>query len=298
MRGKDEFSEYHPLVNFLFFVLVFGFGCMVSHPVLQLLSLFVAIIYAKKLFSPAVFRSSWHFLLPSAVMIALINPAFQHRGLTILCYLPSGNPLTLESILYGIFSAISFSAIFLWFGILHEVFQSDKFIYLFGKIIPAFSLLLSMALRFLPRFKENFDAIKEAQLDLGLYRGEKKSKRKIKLAFSVFSATVTNALENAIETSDSMKSRGYGLKGRTFYSPYQFTGRDRYALFWLFFCGLILFCASLSGAFSWRWYPSVRGTLFETKNICLEIFYFALLFTPLWIDGREERKWKSLRSKI
>lgn len=33
---------------------------------------------------------------------AAVNPAFSHEGRTILRYLPSGNPLTLESILYGI----------------------------------------------------------------------------------------------------------------------------------------------------------------------------------------------------
>ena len=35
-------------------------------------------------------------------MAALINPAFNHEGATLLTYLPSGNPLTLESILYGL----------------------------------------------------------------------------------------------------------------------------------------------------------------------------------------------------
>lgn len=41
---------------------------------------------------------------------------------------------------------------------------------------------------------------------------------------------VTWALENAIETSDSMRSRGYGLKGRTAFSIYHFTRKDKYVL--------------------------------------------------------------------
>ena len=36
--------------------------------------------------------------------------------------------------------------------------------------------------------------------------------------------------ENAIETSDSMRSRGYGLKGRTAFSIYHFTRKDKYVL--------------------------------------------------------------------
>ena len=35
---------------------------------------------------------------------------------------------------------------------------------------------------------------------------------------------------NAIETSDSMRSRGYGLKGRTAFSIYHFTRKDKYVL--------------------------------------------------------------------
>ena len=42
----------------------------------------------------------------SALLAAVVNPAFVHQGVTILTYLPSGNPLTLESILYGLAAAL------------------------------------------------------------------------------------------------------------------------------------------------------------------------------------------------
>ena len=41
------------------------------------------------------------------------------------------------------------------------------------------------------------------------------------------SVTVTWALENAVVTADSMKSRGYGLPGRTAFARQRFDGRDR-----------------------------------------------------------------------
>ncbi len=46
---------------------------------------------------------------------------------------------------------------------------------------------------------------------------------RIRAGFNMLSILVTWALENAIETSDSMRSRGYGLKGRTAFSIYKFT---------------------------------------------------------------------------
>ena len=36
-------------------------------------------------------------LLPMLLLAAVVNPAFNHEGATLLTYLPSGNPLTLES---------------------------------------------------------------------------------------------------------------------------------------------------------------------------------------------------------
>ena len=43
--------------------------------------------------------------------------------------------------------------------------------------------------------------------------------QRLKNAITILSIMVTWALENAIETADSMKSRGYGLPGRTAAAP-------------------------------------------------------------------------------
>ena len=49
---------------------------------------------------------------------------------------------------------------------------------------------------------------------------------RLRHGLNMLSILVTWALENAIETSDSMRSRGYGLHGRTAFSIYRFTKRD------------------------------------------------------------------------
>ena len=72
---------------------------------------------------------------------------------------------------------------------------------------------------------------------------------------------VTWALENAIETADSMKSRGYGLEGRTAYSIYRFDRRSVNTLILLLLCGGFVLACKLSGALDWRYYPSLRGAL-------------------------------------
>ena len=59
------------------------------------------------------------------------------------------------------------AAVALWFSCLSAVMTSDKFIYLFGRMIPALSLVLSMTLRFVPRFKRQFQAVAQAQRYMG-----------------------------------------------------------------------------------------------------------------------------------
>ena len=51
----------------------------------------------------------------------------------------------------------------LWFSSYNEIMTSDKFVYLFGRVIPALSLVLSMTLRFVPKFKAQMQTVMEAQ---------------------------------------------------------------------------------------------------------------------------------------
>ena len=157
---RDTFSDCHPAVNFAYFALVLAFSMTLMHPVCLLISLTGACCYLARLHGLRELGHSARWLVPMALLAALVNPAFVHQGVhegaTILTYLPSGNPLTLESILYGLAAALLLASVVLWFRCFSAVMTSDKFIYLFGRAIPALSLVLSMTLRFVPRFRRQF----------------------------------------------------------------------------------------------------------------------------------------------
>ena len=138
----------------------------------------------------------------------------------------SGNWITLEAIVYGIVLGAVMFIVIQWFSCYNTVMTSDKFIYLFGRIIPALSLVLSMALRFVPRFLRQLKVIRNGQKAMGRDVSEGTVLNRIKYGLQMVSILVTWALENAIETSDSMRSRGYGLHGRTAFSIYRLTRRD------------------------------------------------------------------------
>lgn len=297
MQNRDTFSGYHPLVNFLYFGLVLFFTMFFMHPVSLVISLASSLTYAVYLNGKKAVRFSLVYLLPMMLTAAIINPAFNHEGQMILTYLPSGNPLTLESIAYGVAAAVMLAAVVMWFSCYTAVMTSDKFVYLFGRVIPALSLVLSMTLRFVPKFKAQFQVVSEAQRCVGRDTATGSMLQRLKNAITILSIMVTWSLENAIETAGSMKSRGYGLSGRTAFSIYRFDDRDKMALCGLCFCGFYIFSGALTGGMDWRYYPTIKGTLTGAFPISFQLVYLALCLTPVILNRLEDRKWKYLRSE-
>ena len=116
MKNKDAFSGYHPIINFLYYALVLLFSMCLMHPIYLIISLTGALAYDIYLKGRKAVRFAVMGLLPMAALAALVNPAFNHEGMTILTYLPSGNPLTLESMFYGVAAAVMLASVVLWFS--------------------------------------------------------------------------------------------------------------------------------------------------------------------------------------
>lgn len=296
LQSRDAFSSYHPAVNFLYFGLVLFFTMCFLHPACLLLSLAAALRYAVCLNGRRAVRRSLRYLLPAALLAALINPAFNHQGATILTYLPSGNPLTLESIAYGLAAAALLSAVVTWFSCYTAVMTSDKFVYLFGRVIPALSLVLSMALRFVPRFQVQARAVSQAQRCVGRDVSDGSLLQRLRNGVTILSILLTWCLENALETADSMKSRGYGLPGRTAFSIYRQDDRDQAALWWLGALGGYILSMWGAGGFACRYFPTFRLAPRDGWSLSGLLAFGLLCLTPVIIDRREDRQWTRLRS--
>lgn len=295
---KDSFSQMHPIVNILFFAFVIGLSMFMINPVCLAISFFCALINAVYLNGKKAVSLSLLYLLPTIVLIAIINPVFNHDGVTILTYFPWNNPLTLESIIYGTATAALLSSVVLWFSCFNKVMTSDKFIYLFGRIIPSLSLVLSMALRFVPKFISQFNIVRNTQKCIGRDISDGSLLQRLKNAVKVVSIMITWALENAIETADSMKSRGHGLKGRTAFSIYRLGKRDVITLITIILLGTVIVVMSVLKIAKFRYFPSLKGDIFNTGSIIYYILYSALMLLPLIINVKEGARWKRLRSAI
>ena len=286
----DEFSRCHPLVNFLYFCFVIGFAMFCLHPVFLLLSLTVSLLYACRLAGRKSLRTL-RWLLPFAVFAVLLNAAFNHAGLTVLLYLPSGNPLTLESIVYGVAAAAMLASVLLWFICWSAVMSSDKFLYLFGRVIPSLSLVLSMTMRFIPRFKTQFETVCESQKAMGNDSDGNNLLARLKRTLRCFSAVITWSLENTVDTSDSMRARGYGTVRRTSYTNYRMDARDRALLIYICACGIFLVGGCAAKGLDWRWFPDAKGALLQPLSVIMYSVYLALAATPLFLDRKGRKTW-------
>ena len=293
----DSFSNFHPSVNMLFFCSVIGLSMFVMHPWIIAISLVCAGAYNINL-KAGVKLKSIIYMLPMVVFMSAFNPIFNHEGQTILLYFNSGNPLTLESIIYGIVAALMFFSVILWFSSYNCVMTSEKFIYLFGAIIPSLSMVIAMVLRFVPRYVLKVKEIINAQKAFGYTLQRGKLIHRLKSASKVMSILVTWALEDAIITSDSMQSRGYGLKGRTSFHNYFFEMRDVFALVFIVVVDGVQLIALRYGWIRVRYYPTVILQVNNKAGVVGLLLFTLLCSFPLIVKVLEALKWKQLESRI
>ena len=235
-------------------------------------------------------------MLPTLLLASAINPMFSHAGVTILFYLDNGNPITLESIVYGVAVGGMLITVIIWFSCYNAVMTSDKFIYLFGRIIPALSLILSMVLRFVPRFKAQIKKISSAQKCIGRDVSSGNILMRVRNGLTILSILITWALENAIETADSMKSRGYGLKGRTAFSIYQFDSRDKRLLLVFIICTVFICLGIYQRVTVITFFPSIMIQPYSYFHLIVYSAYTIFLCTPMILNITEDMKWKSIQS--
>lgn len=287
---NDAFIKIHPISGIIFFAAAIGFTMFFMNPVCIVMSFFCAFFSALIINGKRALGLTVKFLIPMIIIVILINPVFNHRGMTIIDYLPWNNPLTLESIIYGAASAAMFSAVILWFSVFNTVMTSDKIICLFGRIIPALSLVISMTLRFVPRFISQFKQLKASRVN--------RNKTSIKTLVRELSVMISWALESAVETADSMKSRGYGLKGRTAYNIFKFRKTDGITLIVTLCISTMLIVLIILGSAKYNYFPLFKFDCSTITSILFYILYAGVMLLPMIISGWEGLKWKRLRSAI
>lgn len=292
MKG---FEDYNPAVIFLYFFSVTLVAMLSRNPVIAALSLVGAVMLFICRRRTAGARTHLVFLLLFAVM-SLINPLFYHNGVTVL-FVFNNNPVTLEALIYGIFSSAMIISVLYWFSSFSNIMTSDRLLYVFGAVSPKLALILSMTLRYIPLFGVQVRKTNRAQRALGLY-GEDNAIDNLRGSSRVLSVMVTWALENGIVTADSMAARGYGTGKRSRFSLYSVSRPD----IMLVAFTLVLLAASLAGvitgALDFEYYPRLSPPALSALSQVAYSAYGVLAVLPVAIEIKEGVRWKYFLSRI
>lgn len=298
---KDVFSTYHPAISFLYFLVVLIVSMFVTHPVYMVLSFAAACSYALLLQGwRKTLKTNLLFMLPMMLMVALVNPLFNHYGVTVLFSMQNGKPVTLEAIAYGLAMAGILAEVVMWFSCYNKVMTSDKFVYLFGRIIPGLSLVLAMCLRFVPKFSKQVSVISNGQKCIGRDISNGTIVQRARHGITILSIMITWSLENAIDTADSMKARGYGLKGRKAFSVFRFDSRDKALLVGMILLSAGIFAGILHGDAAASYNPKIvmSGVPLTLTSGATMMAFAIFAFMPMILQAEEAIKWHFMRKRI
>ncbi|MGI6077960.1 MAG: energy-coupling factor transporter transmembrane component T [Fastidiosipilaceae bacterium] len=290
------FSRFHPLVTLVYFLTVIIFSMFVNHPVMGIIALLGGICFTSVMTSSAEKVSDLKFYIPLFFLISLTNPLFSHNGKTPLFFM-NGNAVTLEAIIYGVGIAVMLVGVMMWAKAYSFVMTTDKFLYLFGSIVPQLSLVLSMVLRYVPMLKRQAKQVQKSQKGLGMYSSDSYFDR-AKSGMRVMSAVVGWSLEHVVETSKSMKARGYGLKGRTNYSNFRFRKEDGLLLGIIVGLFAMIVVCMTTGALTFAYYPEITPIKTNPMALIAYICFAVLAILPFLIEIGELLRWNYYRSKI
>lgn len=288
-------SDVNPIAAFLWLMMTAGIAMFCLNPVILLLSVAGGMFYFFIRNPESGLKAQLPYLL-LFLASAILNPVFSHNGATVL-FVVNHNPITLEAFYYGLVLGGMILSVLYWFRSFQQVMTSDKLLYVFGSALPKLTLILSIALRYIPLLKKQTKRIRDAQKALGLFKDENVIDR-LRGEMRIFSVLVTWALENGIITADSMAARGYGIGKRTRFALFHFELRDALMCAACLALGGLTVAAIVNGSLTCRFYPYFTLPRPDSLGWSAYFAYALLAFFPGLLEVEENIRWKSLKSKI
>lgn len=291
------FSSFHPLNNFLFFVGTLGFAMLLSHPLFSAVSLIFALLeflHLQRGKSKGILL--WYGVM--FLMVLFFNILLNPLGETVLVYWLNQRPITLEAMIYGAVVGMNFAAVMLWFSCYNSIMTTDKFTYLFGRFAPSVTLVLTMILRLIPLLQKKTHSIVNARNCIGKSAKGDNPKEALHSGTEVLSILTSCALEDALLTADSMRSRGYVDGTHSSYQIYSWKGRDHALLVSYLLTTALVLLGIVKGAVSLQYFPALIFPENDTLTVPALCAYSIFLSIPIFIDLWEEFTWRILKSKI
>ena len=289
-------NNLHPVSLCVYFLSVLTIVMFIQNPIFTIFSITCSILLYLCLNDFKIDKKAMIWNISLFILISITNPLFSHNGISVLFYI-NNNAITLEAILYGINMALTLLSVLYWFKCINIILTQDKILFLFSKFSPKLALIISNSLRFIPLLKEHTIKVKNAQKTMGIYNDDNYLNR-LKSTLRTFSSVTDYGFENAIEMGMSMDARGYGIKGRTYYSNYKFTLNDISLTLLTIILDIIILLAKKNQFINFNFYPEIKISNINTQAIIGYLSFIILVFIPTIIVIKENLKWKYYESKI
>lgn len=293
---KHFFKHSHPFVFCCYYLLMLLIAMSTTNPIIIMTCFLGSLSFRIGQLTNKKKTSIWFPLLIVGI-ITVTNPLFVHRGGTILFFFLN-KPITLEAFIYGFFMGLMIASVIYLFQNFQESVDVEQFFYLFGRSLPKSTMILTMIFRFIPLFQEYYIELSQVQKTVNLSQN-RTFKEKADSGFDLFGHFFSWTLENAMDTADSMKARGYSVTSRS--SRLSFSWRPKDSLYLLGIIGtsclFILFLINEGDSF--RYYPYMESIFLLVETNWLSYVSIAVFaFLPIINHMKEVVIWTILQSKM
>ncbi|MUV37570.1 Energy-coupling factor transporter transmembrane protein EcfT [Lentibacillus sp. JNUCC-1] len=290
---ENGIHGYHPFVMLMYYIYIGSLAMYVTHPIFLVIGtlLIVAVNFTHD--RGRTLRKWFPIYGAMIILIVVLNPFLVSRGTNILFYF-RGKQVTLEALMYGIVMALSIVIILMLFLSFNHVLNGNKFLFIFSRILPRTAFLMMLAIRFVPLLKDRLDEINAVQRVRGLTMTDGPIRQRAKTGLVKIQILLTWSMEEAVQTADSMKVRGYGSGRKTSYMPYRMEGRDWGWLASMTGLFAIVIAGGSLGYGKILIYPEL-GTLHLFALDWVVLAAMTVLYSfPLLVEGREYIRWMRL----
>lgn len=293
--GLSAFDSCHPSIPTAFFALALALTMAAVQPALSAISLGCALLCAVRARGGRSVARSLVWQVPLIALVSVANPLFSASGSTVLFRF--GYTLVyLESLCYGVVMGMLLVSTTVWFQTASSVLTSDKVMAVLGRRLPLVSLMVSMALRLVPRFvdrgreialvhetctsRSNSPYGESSRGRVGRVPSEKARQVSVLMGWS---------MEDSLETADAMKARGWCRNARrTRYRRWKVTAHDIAWMGVLACLGVLAVSVAWAATTQFVFYPVMS----ELKPWWGYAAYAAFFLFPVLLQGEEALRWK------
>ena len=259
------FATCHPVVPAVYVAVTLALTMACMQPVLIGLSLLGALSFSCTVRGVAPTMGMLRWQIPVIILISLVNPLFSASGSTELLRI-GAHAVYAESLAYGASMGALFVASVTWFMGAAELLPFDRVMALLGNAAPTVTLMISMAMRLIPRFVrqgKTIDSVQRVARSCALASFAGQSPRAdrhldLRLRLRLSSVLMGWTMEDSLETADAMRARGWGAAARrTTYTRFRFGARDAWALVLIAAFALVAMLLGYVATTQFAFYPTM-----------------------------------------